>query len=116
MENIKFGIGLNYRAGKPYTEPDTDEPLNTTFFPNRINYQEPNSSRLPEYLRADASAIYNFNISEKLKASAGVSVLNFTSRKNILNSYYRLNESDEIEKVETISLGLTPNVSFRVRF
>ncbi|CAM4205187.1 TonB-dependent receptor [Zobellia nedashkovskayae] len=116
LENIKFGIGLNYRAGKPYTEPDTDEPLNTTFFPNRINYQEPNSSRLPEYLRADASAIYNFNISEKLKASAGVSVLNFTSRKNILNSYYRLNESDEIEKVETISLGLTPNVSFRVRF
>ncbi len=116
LENFKLGIGLNYRTGKPYTEPDPDEPLDTSFFPNRINYQDPNSSRLPEYLRADASAIYNFNLTEKLKASAGISVLNFTSRKNILNSYYRLNEDNEIEKVENVSLGLTPNVSFRVRF
>jgi len=116
FENFKFGIGLNYRTGKPYTEPDTEEPINSTFFPNRINYQEPNSSRLPEYLRADVSAIYNFNITEKLKASAGVSVLNFTGRKNILNSYYRFNNENDIEKVETFSLGLTPNVNFRVRF
>ncbi|MBU2947490.1 TonB-dependent receptor [Zobellia uliginosa] len=116
FENFKFGIGFNYRTGKPYTEPDTEEPINSTFFPNRINYQEPNSSRLPEYLRADVSAIYNFNITEKLKASAGVSVLNFTGRKNILNSYYRFNNENDIEKVETFSLGLTPNVNFRVRF
>ncbi|WP_276167897.1 TonB-dependent receptor [Zobellia alginiliquefaciens] len=116
LENFKFGIGLNYRTGKPYTEPDAEEPINATFFPNRINYQEPNSSRLPEYLRADVSAIYNFNITKKLKASAGVSVLNFTSRKNILNTYYQFNDDGEIEKVETVSLGLTPNVNFRVRF
>ncbi|CAM3516804.1 TonB-dependent receptor plug domain-containing protein [Zobellia roscoffensis] len=116
LENFKFGIGLNYRTGKPYTEPDVEEPINSTFFPNRINYQEPNSSRLPEYLRTDVSAIYNFNITKKLKASAGVSVLNFTSRKNILNSYYQFNDEGQIEKVETFSLGLTPNMNFRVRF
>ncbi|SIS84777.1 Outer membrane receptor for ferrienterochelin and colicins [Zobellia uliginosa] len=116
IKNFKLGIGLNYRTGKPYTQPSIEEPLNTSFFPNRINYQEPNSSRLPEYLRADASAIYDFGIGKKLKASAGISVLNFTGRNNILNTYYRLNETNEIEKVDNVSLGLTPNASFRLRF
>lgn len=114
--HLKFGIGLNYRSGKPYTQPSEIDPIDTTFFPNRINYAEPNSSRLPEYLRADASVIYDFDISNKIKASAGASVLNFTDRKNILNTYYRLNDMNEIEKIENVSLGLTPNFSFRVWF
>ncbi|MDB2606698.1 TonB-dependent receptor [Zobellia sp.] len=116
LENLKLSVGLNYRTGKPYTEPDENNSIDSTFFPNRINYQEPNSSRLPEYLRADASAIYDFDITKKIKASVGVSVLNFTSRKNILNTYYQLNNDGAIEKIENVSLGLTPNVSFRVRF
>lgn len=114
--DFKIGIGLNYRTGKPYTKPDANNPIDTSFFPNRINYQEPNSSRLPEYLRADASAIYDFDISPRIKATVGASVLNFTSRKNLLNIYYRLNNNDEIETVESTSLGLTPNLSFRVKF
>jgi len=116
LENLKFSIGLNYHTGKPVTEPQADEPIDTTFFPYRINYRSPNTDRLAEYLRADASAIYNFNIGSAIKATAGVSVLNFTDRKNILNAYYRLNDQNEIEKIENISLGLTPNVSFRVAF
>ncbi len=113
---FKIGVGLNYRTGKPYTKPDANNPVDTTFFPSSITFQEPNSSRLPEYLRADASAIYNFDLSPRIKATVGASVLNFTNRKNILNTYYRLNDNDEIEIVESVSLGLTPNVSFRIRF
>ncbi|MGB5554984.1 MAG: TonB-dependent receptor, partial [Flavobacteriaceae bacterium] len=116
FNNFKFGIGLNYRTGKPFTEPLAENPINTTFFPNRINYSEPNSSRLPEYLRADASAIYDFTLSEDVGASIGISVLNFTDRTNILDTYYRLNDNDEIEAINSISLGLTPNFSFRVSF
>jgi len=116
LGNFKLGIGLNYRTGKPFTEPDADTPIDDTFFPNRINFQEPNSSRLPEFLRADASAIYNFDIGSALKATAGISVLNFTNRNNILNTYYRLGDANEIETIENVSLGLTPNISFRVRF
>lgn len=114
--NFKIGIGLNYRSGKPFTEPDADNPINTLVFPNEINYQEPSSSRLPEYIRADASAIYNFAISNSIKASLGASVLNFTNRKNTLNTYYRLNNANEVETVQRISLGVTPNASFRVNF
>ncbi|MFS4493669.1 TonB-dependent receptor domain-containing protein [Maribacter sp. 2308TA10-17] len=116
FNKLKIGIGLNYRTGKPFTEPDTDNPLDTTFFPARINYNTVNSSRLTEYLRADASAIYNFKLSSDIKASAGISVLNFTDRLNLLNTYYQVNDLNVIETVESFSLGLTPNFSFRVKF
>ena len=114
--NLKMGIGFNYRSGKPFTKPDTSNPINTTVFPNEINYQEPNSSWLPEYFRADASATYDFNITSGIKSTLGISVLNFTNRKNTLNTYYRLNDANEVETVQRISLGVTPNASFRVSF
>lgn len=116
LSNFKLSVGLNYRSGKPFTEPDPDNPLNIGVFPLRINYQPHNSSRLSEYIRADASAIYNFDIGYSTKATVGLSVLNLTDRMNILNTYYQINASAEIETIESISLGLTPNFSFRVAF
>ena len=116
-QQFKLGIGINYRTGKPYTQPEEGEnAVDTTSFPNRINYQTPNSSRLPNYLRADASANYNFNLSPKIKATLGASVVNILNRQNVLNTYYRLNDANEIETVESISLGITPNASFRLQF
>lgn len=116
-KDLKLSIGLNYRTGKPFTEPvEGDEGLDQNYYPPRINFQSPNNSRLPEYFRADASAIYNFQISRTIRANAGLSILNFTDRKNTLNKYYRVNEDDEIETIENFSLGITPNVSFRVSF
>ncbi len=116
-KNLKLSLGANYRTGRPFTEPlERDMALDTSVFPARINYAPPNSSRLPEYLRVDASAIYNFDISRRVKANAGVSVLNMTNRKNVLNKYYRLTDDNQIETVENISLGITPNLSFRVNF
>nr|WP_297782606.1 carboxypeptidase-like regulatory domain-containing protein [uncultured Allomuricauda sp.] len=116
-KDLKLSIGLNYRTGKPFTEPiEGDEGLDQNYYPPRINYQSPNNSRLPEYFRADASAIYNFWISRTIRANAGLSILNFTDRKNTLNKYYRVNENDEIETIENFSLGITPNLSFRLSF
>lgn len=116
-KDLKLSIGLNYRTGKPFTEPvEGDEGLDQNYYPPRINFQSPNNSRLPEYFRADASAIYNFQISRTIRANAGLSILNFTDRKNTLNKYYRVNEDDEIETIENFSLGITPNVSFRISF
>ncbi len=115
--DLKLGIGVNYRGGKPFTEPvEPPNSIDTTVFPNEINFKEPNSNRLPDYLRADASAIYDFDLSPTFKATAGASVLNVLNKGNILNTFYRLDDQNEIEKVESISLGLTPNVSLRVSF
>ena len=115
--NFIFGLGLNYRTGRPFTEPQAEpNAINTAVFPNQINFMDPNSSRLPDYLRADASMLYRFRISETVKGSAGASILNITGRRNILNTYYRLNSDNEIEKIESFSLGFTPNLSFRIFF
>ena len=117
IENLKLGIGINYRTGKPFTEPlEGDQALDTSFFPSRINFQEPNSSRLPDFLRVDASASYHFNINRQLKASTSISLLNLTNRRNIINQYYRVSDTNEIETVINNSLGITPNFSFRVNF
>ncbi|MDX1327384.1 MAG: TonB-dependent receptor [Arenibacter sp.] len=117
INDFKIGLGANYRTGKPYTQPqEGNNAIDTSTFPNRINYQEPNSSRLPAYLRADASFLYNFNLGSSIKATVGASVLNILNKKNILNTYYRLNDENEIETINRVSLGVTPNVSFRMNF
>lgn len=117
IRRLKLGLGINYRTGRPYTEPQAANPLDTNFFPARINYQEPNSSRLPSYFRVDASAVYHWELSRRIKAKAGISLLNLSNKKNILNRYYRVSEDNSaVETVENNSLGITPNVSFRVSF
>ncbi len=114
---FKLGVGLNYRTGRPYTEPlEGTAGINTSVFPFTISYQSPNSSRLPDYFRTDVSALYEFDLSSRVRATAGASVLNVLNRRNVLNTYYRLNRLNEIETVESISLGITPNISFRVAF
>jgi hypothetical protein len=109
---FKFALGLNYHTGKPTTEPNSNTPSENSI----INYTTPNSSRLDDYFRIDCSAIYGFNLSDRAHATVGASIWNLLNKKNILNSYYTLNSENNINKVENESLGITPNVSFRVRF
>ncbi len=116
MGNFKVGVGLNYRTGKPFTQPDRTMPLDTSVFPAEINFESPNSSRLPEYFRLDASGTYVFSLNRRIKASAGFSLLNLTGRTNVLNRFYRVSDTNEIERVDNNSLGLTPNINFRVTF
>ena len=116
LGKLKVGLGLNYKSGKPYTRPDEDEPIDNSVFPNEINYEAPNSSRLPEYFRADASAVYTLRVNDKMNAIIGASILNFTNRRNTLNTYYRLQDDNTVETIERLSLGITPNASIRVSF
>ena len=116
LGNFKIGCGLNYKSGRPYTQPNEDDPIDETVFPNQLNFRNANSSRLPEYFRADASAIYDFELGKNIKATIGASILNLTNRKNTLNTYYRIRDDNSVEKIERISLGITPNASFRIQF
>ncbi len=116
-DHLQVGLGVNYRTGRPFTEPlPPPDDVDTSAVPPRINFGQPNSSRLPDYFRADASATYSFSFSPTVKATVGASLLNLTGRRNILNTFYRLVDGEQVEKVENISLGLTPNASFRLRF
>lgn len=112
--NKKFKIsgGFNWHSGKPTTNPV----FGNEIINNRINYESANSSRLKDYLRADASSTYQIDLHKKTKAEIGISVWNLFNRNNIINSYYYINDNNELEKTSQSSLGITPNVSFRVSF
>lgn len=110
--NLKLALGLNWHSGKPVTEPSEDDDPND----NVITYTNPNSSNLNDYLRADCSATYDFNISDNARATVGASLWNVLNKRNIINTYYTLDDDNMINKVENESLGITPNVSFRISF
>ncbi|MGB5363422.1 MAG: TonB-dependent receptor plug domain-containing protein [Aureibaculum sp.] len=112
IKNLKLSAGLNWRTGKPTTRPIIgDEIVN-----NKINYSASNSSNLNAFRRVDASAIYDFTLSKKIKAQAGLSVLNLLDQKNINNSYYIVNDDNLPQEIKEYSLGITPNFAFRIFF
>ncbi len=110
--NLKLALGLNWHSGKPTTLPAPNNTPNN----NEIVYSNPNSSNLKDYLRADCSATYNFNVTETANATVGASIWNIFNKNNIINQYHSVNDNNEIVTVENQSLGITPNVSFRVNF
>ncbi|WP_081965632.1 TonB-dependent receptor plug domain-containing protein [Jejuia pallidilutea] len=111
-KDFKLAAGFNWFSGRPTTLPI----FNQNEGNRRISYSSPNASRLEDYIRADVSATYNFNLSEGTKAVIGTSLWNVLNKKNILNRYYILNDENNVTPIENISLGITPNVSFRVIF
>lgn len=111
-KDIELALGLNWHSGKPTTLPDFNADQRNEF----ITYTEPNKSNLEDYLRADCSATYRFDISDKTDAIIGASVWNVLNKKNIINTYYTLDMDNNMTKVENQSLGITPNISLRLRF
>jgi len=112
INDLKLALGINWRSGKPETQPLLQQNDNTP----QIEYQSPNSDRLSNYFRTDISATYQLKLSNKLKASIGASIWNLLDRKNVINTYYAKNVDGDIVTIENVSLGITPNISFRLRF
>lgn len=108
---FKIALGVNWHTGKPTTFPV--DPSSTTG--NPIIYENPNSRRLKDYLRTDLSANYNFQIN-KTRAILGFSIWNILGRDNTINTYFNVNENNSIRQIDNSSLGITPNLSFRVAF
>lgn len=118
IQDLKVALGINWRTGKPYTKPLQGNEVTIQTSENKINYQQPNTSNLPSYFRVDFSSTYKFNLNNAIKASFGVAILNTLNRKNTLDIYYRLRDakSTEVQQIKNISLGITPNISFRIFF
>ncbi len=109
IKQLELSAGLNWRTGKPYTLP-------TGVVDNQIVYGTPNSVRLPDYLRVDFSARYNFKLGRKVNAQVGGAVWNLTNNQNIFNLYYQLDTSNNIREVQQLALGITPNLMLRISF
>lgn len=112
INNFKLALGLNWHSGKPITYPSEIQD-NTN---NSIEYDSPNSERLKDYIRTDFSTTYTFKLNTKATTIIGVSIWNVLNQKNIINTYYTLDSENNINTVENLSLGITPNISLRVHF
>ncbi|MFV8345831.1 TonB-dependent receptor [Flavobacterium sp. ZB4P13] len=118
LKNLKIAVGGIWRNGSPYTKPiegnETVQNGNNTM----VNYDSPNSENLDDFMRLDASLNYNFNLSQFIKASFTAGIINATNQNNLINRYYKVNPNDSNDalQVDNKSLGLTPNISFRVSF
>lgn len=116
IKNFNVALGLLWRTGKPYTAPNVLEPIINGSFNTSINYKEPNSSRLPNYFRADLSSTYSFNFNKNINGLVGISVLNLLNKTNVLNTYYKVNTNQSISRINSNSIGITPNFTIRASF
>ncbi|MAB39216.1 MAG: hypothetical protein CL528_12940 [Aequorivita sp.] len=117
---LKIALGVNWHSGKPYTVPLKNAETTTEGGITTIQYDVPNSERLPDYFRTDFSAEYLWKLSPTIDAKINFALLNLLNTENTLNIRYALigdeNNQVSVNKVEEISLGITPNFSFQVLF
>jgi len=110
-KDLKVSSGLNWFSGNPTTLPVSGNEIVN----NEINFEPSNNSQLNDYLKVDISALYNFKIGNDTKADIGASIWNIFDRKNEINNFFRVNNDNVDETLQT-SLGFYPNVVMRVYF
>ena len=106
---LQASAGINWRTGKPYTEPFGLEE-------GEIIYLPANTSRLDNYLRFDLSAKYKIKFSDKISGEVGASIWNLINTQNILNVYYQPDNHGGIDEIQQYALSITPNLMFRINF
>ncbi len=117
LKHWEFSLGWTYRSGAPFTPA---EGFNRST--GDISFGTINSERLPEYHRLDASLLYKFFSSDsKFRGVIGASLQNIYSRQEAVSVFYRIDfdpETDlhELDQIQQISLGFTPNFTFRLYF
>ena len=118
--HFNISMGWTYRTGIPYTKA-----LGIINTPNgsQIEFDDTNGDRLPDYHRLDISTTYEFNMNkdDKWKGKIGMSLLNIYDEGNILSRTYEKRQSttenkEVIREINKTSIGITPNVVFRVEF
>lgn len=128
VQNFEFSATWIYGSGKPYTvyeeilnrQPDTNSKGPEIIV---LNIPERNGARLPAYHRMDLSARYFINLG-KSKANLALSIFNLYNRENILDTKVSViapknprNNRDRIITTSNIPLmGITPNLSFEIKF
>lgn len=75
-----------------------------------------NSDQLKDYLRLDVSTIYTTQLSNKTDLQAGISIWNLLNRENTINTFFRLDNLGNSQKVIQTSLGITPNATVKFLF
>ncbi|UOY06533.1 carboxypeptidase-like regulatory domain-containing protein [Muricauda sp. SCSIO 64092] len=116
--NWRFSMGWNFRTGAPFTPVSGFNSVE-----GDIEFGAINSQRLPNYHRLDVSAQYQFKWSSRKshRGTLGVALQNIYSRQVPLSVFYRVDENpetglQEIDQLEQLTLGFTPNFLMRFYF
>ncbi|MEW7281047.1 carboxypeptidase-like regulatory domain-containing protein [Aquimarina sp. 2201CG1-2-11] len=113
-EHWEFSLGWLWRSGAPFTDADLVD--------DTIEFGATNAKRLPAYHRLDVSAIYRFKINQKgnWRGQLGASILNIYNRQVPLSIGYRLDDTAtgeiQLDRLQQESLGIMPNMVFRLYF
>ncbi len=119
----EFAFGWRIASGLPYSQyVDTEfvNPENTANPSPSILYEDINNQRLDPYHRFDASVMYNFTNSRRLKGHIGLSIVNLYNRENILGRKFVIEDFNvDEERIDVLTvnqsgLGFTPNLVFRL--
>lgn len=114
-KQLQFSLGWSWHTGKAFTEVTADS---ATAGPVAVQFDGINQQNLPIYHRLDFSAVYDFQPRKNtnIKYRIGLSILNLYNRRNLLNREYRTTPSLNNELIDTriYSLGITPNLVFRI--
>lgn len=115
LGNFQFSLGWLWHTGKAFTNVTSVINSNGNV---EINYDEINGGNLPVYHRLDFATVYNLKFSNdpKIKYRIGLSVINLYNRTNLLNREFRNTNSLDSQFISSdiFSLGITPNLSFRM--
>lgn len=113
VKDIHFALGAKWFSGRPETTP-----LNMLLSDAQptIVYNSPNNTNVNDYFHANFSASYRWEIKKVCEVTTRFSILNLFNKKNIINRFYRADAAQNIETVNTYSLGRTPNFSLQINF
>ena len=108
---LEVSSGIQWRTGRPFTPLDATNPV----LRNELNFSKPNSDRLNEYLRWDASVRYTFSL-DQIRIQLGAGVWNITDQNNIINRYFIQSSTDQAQQIDQPALSRTFQLMFRLLF
>ena len=112
-KNASIAIGTNWHTGIPTTTGSIDP--SSDIENAQILFNPPNNERLENFFRTDVSFNYKLNFGSGTKARIGLSIWNILNQKQTILSYYSSVNNTPLQ-LEKESLGITPNISFRLFF
>lgn len=124
-KQFEFSLGYTIKSGLPYTNAIGFDEVNPgdgdeSFI--EIQYGDLNSNRLPMYQRLDVSTWYKFKKkkSSGLAGEIGISILNVFNTNNLYSRTFTIEKNDRDEffllRSDRRLIGITPNVSLRLKF